>query len=311
MNSIKKPMKTTFASSQKRGFSLLELLVAMTVTTLIVGSLISITSIAMDTWNRSRSELRASRQAKAMVDTLARDLESLVTRRDNTLSEWLSAEAKSSGTNTSAVNLYFYTAAADRYSGNIGGSSGNEGDVSCVGYQLEERDPFRDGGSGAFDTFVLGRHLVNPDVTFTSLLGKPENDSDPGLNVLFQNQFGSEMTKTDAFVCENIFQFSITFNVQTIVSGANVNQFVTIGPASSSDKNLRITGQGITTKSAGAPDPTVPLTNGKITSIGISLSVLSDPGVEQLRRDRSKASDAKWLAKNSYQYSKLVQLPGQ
>lgn len=305
-------MKTTFVSSQKRGFSLLELLVAMTVTTLIVGSLISITSIAMDTWNRSRSELRASRQAKAMVDTMARDLEALVTRRDNTFSEWLSAEAVSGGTNTSAVNLFFFTAAADRYFGDIGGANDKGGDISCVGYQLDKRDPFINDGSGDFDTFVLGRHLVDPDVTFTSLLGKPEKENDSGLSELFKSQFGAELTKTDAFVCENIFQFSLTFHIQiTAAGGAITNEIVTIGPSSSEDRQLRMTGQGITTKSEGAPDPSGPLTNGKITSIGISLSVLSDPGVEQLRRDGGRANDAAWLAKNSYQYSKLVQLPGQ
>ena len=83
-------MKTPRISSFKRGFTLMELMVAMAITTIIVTVLVSITSIAIDTWNRSRSELRAARQAKAMVDTMARDFESLVTRRGNE-NEWLSA----------------------------------------------------------------------------------------------------------------------------------------------------------------------------------------------------------------------------
>ena len=68
----------------------MELMVAMDITTIIVTVLVSITSIAMDTWNRSRSELRASRQAKAMVDGMVRDFEALIVRRGNAY-EWVSA----------------------------------------------------------------------------------------------------------------------------------------------------------------------------------------------------------------------------
>jgi hypothetical protein len=38
--------------------------------------------------------------------------------------------------------------------------------------------------------------------------------------------------------------------------------------------------------------------------------VLSDAGIDLLRKSSSRASDAAWLAKNSYQYSKLIQVPG-
>jgi uncharacterized protein (TIGR02599 family) len=82
-------------SATRRGFTLMELMVAMAITTIIVTVLVSITSIALDTWNRSRSELRASRQAKGMIDSMARDFEALVTRRGNT-NEWLSATRRSS-----------------------------------------------------------------------------------------------------------------------------------------------------------------------------------------------------------------------
>ena len=70
----------------------MELMVAMAITAIIVTVLVSVTSIALDTWNRSRAELRASRQAKSFLDTMAKDFESLVVRRGNT-SEWLSAVA--------------------------------------------------------------------------------------------------------------------------------------------------------------------------------------------------------------------------
>ncbi|MDP4722403.1 MAG: type II secretion system GspH family protein, partial [Akkermansiaceae bacterium] len=84
-------MKTP-SPKARRGFTLIELLVAMAITTLIVTVLVSITSLALDTWNRSRSEIRASRQAKAMVDSMASDFESMVSRRGNNF-EWLFARS--------------------------------------------------------------------------------------------------------------------------------------------------------------------------------------------------------------------------
>lgn len=295
-------MKTPSASSKKRAFTLLELLVAMTVTALIVASLISITSIAMDTWNRSRSELRAARQAKSMVDTMARDFEALVTRRGNDQTEWLSAKAETDSKSSSAASLIFFTAATDRYDGEIGTAKDLGGDVSCVGYQLDWRDPIQGGAQGSFQTFVLNRHLVDPKATFDTLLGKPE------LAAAFMAAHGSGLNNQDSFVCENVFQFAVTFNIQvTTITGTTSrieNKMATIGP-SGSTQSLRIKGTGIETSPL---DST--LASGKITSVGISLSVLSDAGVEQLRKNGALADNAAWLAKNSYQYSKLVQLPG-
>ena len=49
---------------------------------------------------------------------------------------------------------------------------------------------------------------------------------------------------------------------------------------------------------------------GRITSIQISLTVLSDFGVDQLRsRKVPDAQRAEFLAKNGYQYCKVVQIP--
>jgi len=299
-------MKNPQASSRKRAFTLLELLVAMAITTIIVTVLVSITAIAIDTWNRSRSELRAARQAKSMVDSMARDFEALVTRRGNDF-EWLSAQQETPDKSSSAATLVFFTAATDRYDGEIGTTEDKGGDVSCVGYQLAWRDPIKGGNLGSFQTFVLNRHLVNPDETFRSLLGKPD------LAAAYTASFSSGLDNQEAFVCENVFQFAVTFNMQVTTTSPGPtgtttieNKLVNIGPSGSGSlQKFSIKGTGITTT---PKDDT--LTAGKITSVGISLSVLSDAGIDQLRKRPALASDAAWLAKNSYQYSKLVQLPG-
>ncbi|HVJ46208.1 MAG TPA: type II secretion system protein, partial [Luteolibacter sp.] len=117
-------MKTPRKSRRASGFTLIELMVAMTITTLIVTILVSITAIALDTWTRSRAEVRAARQSKSMIDTMARDLEALVNRRGTNI-EWLSAitiplESKAESPSLDSPNtssLIFYTSPTDRYDG--------------------------------------------------------------------------------------------------------------------------------------------------------------------------------------------------
>ena len=295
-------MKTQRIPNLKRGFTLMELMVAMAITTIIVTVLVSITSIALETWNRSRSELRAARQAKAMVDTMARDFEALVVRRGNE-SEWLSAVSSQPGTSTSASELVFFTAATDRYEGNIGGADDKGGDVSCVGYVLNYKDPIG-GGTSDNQTFVLNRYLVNPDEAFKNLLGQKD------LAGKFMSNYGTLLSEEKYFVCENVFQFTIAFYVEVDAASASSgtsqveNRIVTINPAGTT-KKFSIKGTEIETT---ATDPA--LSAGKITAVEISLTVLSDAGVDLIRRTPSVAKKADFMAKNSYQYSKLVQLPG-
>jgi prepilin-type N-terminal cleavage/methylation domain-containing protein len=317
-------MKTQRISSIKRGFTLMELMVAMAITTIIVSVLVSITSIALDTWNRSRAELRSSRQAKSMIDTMARDFESLVTRRGNT-NEWLSAVAspnqsigdQSKITSSNAAELYFFTAATDRYDGKIGTATDLGGDVSCVGYRLEYRDPIDNTGSSQFKTFVLNRLLVNPDETFTKLLGKTDStDTSKGLDDVFTTQFAANLTNSSNFVCENIYQFSVTFHVQvtdTTQSPPVVTDVPIVignGSGSQSSKTFMIQGTGIKTEITGSTFSPAQIAAGRVTAMELSVTVLSDYGIDQLRtRTFGSGQQAEFLAKNSYEYTKLVQIP--
>jgi prepilin-type N-terminal cleavage/methylation domain-containing protein len=317
-------MKTRRNPSLKHGFTLMELMVAMAITTIIVTVLVSITSIALDTWNRSRSELRASRQAKSMIDTLARDFESMITRRGNA-NEWFSAIAENQRIggrmeSTNASKLIFFTAATDRYNGQLNGADNIPntaddppgGDVSCVGYELQYKDPLTTGGTGNYDTFVMSRLLVNPDQTFRDLLGKPN------LTTAFA-QYAAQVSNPENFVCENVFQFSVTLNVQVSqVTGAGaaatttlLNVPITLGPnaGGNSSRVFRIRGTGIEADATSAVTP-AQLAAGRLTSIQLSISVISDFGIDQIRnRNFTGNQQADFLAKNSYQYSKLVQLP--
>lgn len=307
----------------QRGFTLIELLVAMAITSIIVVVLVGITSVALETWNRSRAELRAARQAKSMIDTMARDFESMVTRKGNT-SEWLSAvvdpdlsDIGDKLTSTNASRLVFFTAATDRYDGKIGTPDDKGGDVSCVGYQLEYRDPID--ANGSVKTFVLNRLLVDPKDTFDKLLGKTDSStsSPKTLESVFNNEYANELSKPKYFVGENIFQFSVTFHIQVTDSTKTPPVFtvpVSIGETSDKQitKKFAIQGTGLKLDATGGTATAAQLAAGRVSAVTLSVTVLSDFGVEQIKRRTftTEAQKSEFMAKNSYEYSKTVQLTG-
>ncbi|RYD63663.1 MAG: prepilin-type N-terminal cleavage/methylation domain-containing protein [Verrucomicrobiaceae bacterium] len=312
-------MKNPFSKPLRRGFTLIELLVAMAITTVIVAVLVSITGVALDTWQRGRAEIRASRQAKSMLDTMAKDFESLVSRRGNNF-EWLYSKVDSqlpgpsANTSSNSAELVFFTAATDRYEGNIGGSKDLGGDVSCVSYQLKWQDPVEGEEDDRSATFVLYRLLVNPDETFKDLLGKDDLES------AFQSK-SQKVKDVENFVCENVYQFTLTYQVevtQAASGGGTAKTFpvrVTLGE-SGSGKELRLRGNGIETPglSTGSISPQVTsdeLKAGRLIGVEIGITVLSDAAVIRLNNSQlSEEVRQKILAQESFQYSRTVELPG-
>ncbi len=309
-------MKLHTSPKRSRGFTLIELMVAMAITTVIVTVLVSITGVALDTWQRGRAEIRASRQAKSMLDTMAKDFESLVSRR-GTKFEWLYSKVESelpgpsANMSSNAAELIFFTAATDRYLGEIGSEKDLGGDVSCVSYQLAYQDPVQGTEEENSSTFVLYRLLVNPDETFEKLLGKED------LKAAFQT-FEAEVKKVENFVCENVYQFTLTYLVEvtqtTGTTTTTVPVRVTLGETGAG-KELMLRGNGIETDaSAGSIKPTVTeeeLKAGRLTGVEIGITVLSDAAVIRLAQEGlSDKVREKILAQESFQYSRVVELPG-
>jgi prepilin-type N-terminal cleavage/methylation domain-containing protein len=311
-------MKTRFSPKRFRGFTLIELMVAMAITTVIVTVLVSITGVALDSWQRGRAEIRASRQAKSMLDTMAKDFESMVSRRGNSF-EWMYAKIDSDLPGTSAnmssnaADLIFFTAATDRYLGEIGTANDAGGDVSCVSYKLEYQDPVKGTDEDDSSTFVLYRLLVNPDETFKDLLGQAD------LKSAFSS-YDDKVKEVENFVCENIYQFTLTFQVEVTQPGSGnsapttVPVRVTLGEdAAGTEMILR--GNGLETDaSVGSLKPVVSLDElkaGRLKGVEIGITVLSDAAVIRLNTQGLKQEvREKILAQESFQYSRTVELPG-
>ncbi len=317
------------------GFTLLELLVSMVITTIIISVLVAVTVTSLDIWNRNRAEVRASLQAKAMVDSMAADFESMVVRRGNDY-QWLIAEfaPPSEGPNSnqspSALNLIFFSAATDRYNGQVGeknaggqpvtGTDGlpvdKGGDISGVGYQLIYKDPISDLPSDNYKTFVLYRNLVNPDLTFRDLLGKDGKNGGPGLKAAFTPYAEGGTQPLDAvenFICENVYQFTVKFHVDVMIPDpSNAAKTITknVSVSLTSADTFIVTGNGLTSPAV-SPLTAAQIATGKLSAVEISLTVLTDGALRQLR-GRSFASEDKlsdFIAENSYQYSKLIPVP--
>lgn len=310
------------SNQSPRGFTLIELLVAMAITTIIVVVLVSVTAMALETWNRSRAEVRAARQAKSMIDSMARDFESFVSRKGNTY-EWLYAKSNPSdkGPNNDAVkspnaiDLIFFSAATDRYDGYAGSDEVDPdtgkpydkgGDVSTVGYQLTYKDPIAGASNDEYKTFVLYRKLVDPKETFETILGQAS------IQAPFRAAGGTAIDREENFICENVYQFTVTFHVSATTAAGVKPVTVPVGKGTKSVEEFRVTGSGIQTTFVPDGVTTEELMAGRLSAAEISITVLSDFGMQQMRRRSFKDDDelADFIAEHSYQYSKVVQLPG-
>lgn len=311
-------MKTRLSPKRPGGFTLIELMVAMAITTIIVTVLVSITGVALDTWQRGRAEIRASRQAKSMLDTMAKDFESMVSRRGNSF-EWLYTKidtdlpGSQQNTSSNAADLIFFTAATDRYLGQIGTDKDAGGDVSCVSYKLMYQDPVKGTDDENSSTFVFYRLLVDPDKTFQDLLGQEDLES-------AFSSYKDKVKEVQNFVCENIYQFTLTYQVEvTQQSGGSaapkvVPVRVMLGE-NAAGTTMRLKGNTLETDaSVGSLQPPVDLEElkaGRLRGVEIGITVLSDAAVIRLNTPGLKEEvREKILAQESFQFSRTVELPG-
>lgn len=288
------------------GFTLIELLVGMAITVVLLGVLVYLTAISMDTYRDSRNEVRAARQAKEVLETVAKDFESMVSRRDGNVYEWIYAGEEPRGLqgpsgreipNTS--ELIFFTGATDRYDGEIGVPGRDKGgDVSAVCYRLVYRDQIGDTDSERFAVFSLYRHLVNPDGAFDLL-------ATDDLQNAYRGKFGDAHDLTSRnFLVENIYEFTVTFLVEyTNGTQTKVERVSLRSSGGNNYTEFRLKGDKIT---AVGPKASA-IRNGSVVGVEVSITVLTDRGVTLVKKTGLDRSEV--LKKHSYHYTKTVTTP--
>ena len=316
-------MKLPYQSRKsQKGFTLAELLVAMSVTLILVMLTLTITGTAMDSWRAARTEIRAAGQAKTMLNAIGRDLESMVSRLGNNRNQWLLATTNpgnlgpASSPSPNASRLVFFTSAADRYDGNAGsrerqggGNGGNRnadlgGDVSVVSYELDFVEPIFGSSNQLFSTFVLYRNLLEPNETYPNAGLWSDNIAQGFDNASRPNDLAD-------LVCENVYDFTATFVVNYRgVDGQLQTARLPVMSSAGGDRVLRsfaITGAGLEPNQRTGSE----FAGGRIASVELSITVLSDEGISILKRTpfRSPAERAQFLEKHSYRYTRSVIIP--
>ena len=204
----------TFAKIKSGAFTLIELLAAMTITTVLVLVIVALTSRGVDIWRWVLQDVRTTTLARTAMDTMTKDFESMQFRSGNPF-EWMLVQrdsdlvsragktkvsrkkGRSSSLNEARVNLMtmgpegakitnasqlvFFTTATDRNPAKSSMDMRNDriiGDVNCVGYKLLYRDQILDqdatAESDGFPVYSLYRNLISAEDTVRNLLGQQD-----------------------------------------------------------------------------------------------------------------------------------------
>ncbi len=308
---------------KRKGFTLLELMVAMTVTTFLVGSLMVIVRMSVESLGSVREKTRVTRQAKDVLDTMALDFESIVVGTSPG-TEWgffrQDPEGSSFGPNPSgetleianSSELVFFTAATDRYDGASADDPKNVGgDVSCVGYRLIYKDPItgESGNASPHSVFSLYRQRIDPDETFDNLLAQED------LEAAYDNSYAQSSVDAQNFLAENIYELSVTFLVDVIdaTTGVTSRRRVSVVSQNSIESwntgaysSLSITGDGlIAIDTSGAEDEEI--RDGSIFGVELGITVLTDKGMGIIKA--RPVEQHEFLKEYGRQYSKTIILP--
>ena len=178
-------------------------MVATVIMVVLVGLVIQITSEVLKVWNRSSGKLAANAEARIAMDLLTQDLETAVFR--NNEMRWLEATQDDLpgplGNSFQTTNLKLFSPALDREEG--------AGDICGIAYVLDYRNPI-DGTTTGDRTFVLYRHLINPQVTFDNLMGAGNQETFDNPN---EWQDGEIRDGGKNYLVSNIVDFRIDFYV--------------------------------------------------------------------------------------------------
>ncbi|MFD2159982.1 type II secretion system protein J [Rubritalea tangerina] len=293
--------------AQRKGFTLIELMTAVAITTVIIGVLIGTTRMSMDAWQESRDKARASRLAKESMEVMARDLEGIVIRSGNDY-EWLYAKMDGSeqqGPHSSAqlnnpLEFVFLTAATDRYDGKIGTSDDKGGDISTVIYKLVYKDQFEGVSSGTpFPVFSLYRKLINPDETFNKYLAQT---SIQGLTP------SDEITDPNNFIAENVYNLTVTLVFEYIDTNTGVLKQKRVPIMTSGSSFVEVSIKGDEVQTPGSSE-TLPV-DARLAGAELGIMVLNDTAVRQLSVPSLPDSRVKSIIKeNSHFFTKSVVLP--
>ena len=233
--------------SQMKGFTLVELLLSVTITVILLGILLNLTGSSISTLDRAQSKVLLSKKADTCFEVLAEDIESMVIRRDEY--DWFFAGMPQSnqygGTDSpthvkltdrrvsSRGDLYppniatmsFLTADRLRYDGYAGTDTQFDGevidkggDVSYVGYRLLFINPMNnlDGVEAA----SLSNETRRPREEIKMCLHRETFNPEKTYDIIASNADSTILNRAEAHAStQQILDFTVANALSTNVYG--------------------------------------------------------------------------------------------
>ncbi len=314
------------------GFTLIELMTAMAITGMLVVVIMQLTNQSVDLWRAVNEDVSTSSRARVALQTISRDFESFQMRGHDNKYQWLFAKADESMENVPkglkiprSAQCVFFACAPDRnpsvssdtalrknYREARAHNRETQGDVNAIGYRLMFRDqilnmPGADSAEpGVFPLFSLYRQVVQTRSAFEQLLGKENLEA-------AYSRFEQDDEKN--FLCENIMEMNVTFNIRYASGDADAEEgrieyeMVSVPIISSHRRTSKVEVYGDRIVAGGTT-----YENARIDSAMVSMTVLTEEGValvEQIRKGRRRAPKkmADFFAKYTRSFSRLVSLP--
>ena len=157
-------------SQQRKGFTLVEILLATTILAIMTGMILTMTTQVIQVWDNASGKLSAGNEAQLALELMSQDLETAIFQNDGR--EWLhisleTGVGEGSWTAPAAAHLMFFATARDSLARvDPDDATQMPGGISAVSYRLGFRDPFQNSASGPHRRFGLFRAALPPDVTF-------------------------------------------------------------------------------------------------------------------------------------------------
>jgi len=325
-------MKANVQTS-RRGFTLVELIVAMAITASLVYVIMQLTNQGIALWQKVQEDVSTSTSGRVALQTIARDLESFQMKGNNKY-QWLFARTEKNRRGgkvpkgleiPQSVRMAFFACAPDRnpavssspslrnnYRLTRAHNLDTQGDVNAVAYCLMYRDQVlnvdaSDSERGIFPIFSLYRQVISPRATYENLMGR-EN-----MEAAYQPY---EQQAEEFFLSENVIELSLVFNIEYVsdeadarsgrVSYESVSVPVISSGSATMGKSIEVYGDRIVAGSR-------IYKNARIVSASMSITVLTDEGVslvEQVRLKRRRAPRAdEFFRAYTRSFSRSVLLP--
>ncbi len=178
-------MKTpSFSHALRRGFTLLEVMVATSIMVIIVLAVVTIASDTFKAYDRAVADLSTQSEGRGVLDALENDLQTAILRPDGRC--WMEvilpgspgapAKAPAPIGNMKGLDqpiLMFFASPPDRPRWNPAASTPRQslkGDVCAISYRLGQRSPFDMPGEPIQQVYGVYRTIVDPEGTFTEAL---------------------------------------------------------------------------------------------------------------------------------------------